>query len=315
VQSIDVVIVHYPSADDVLECLDSIEGTEARVASITIVDNDAPEQLDPERLGGRNVKVLRRDSNDGFGTAANSGSAQGNASLILLINPDVRLDPEAFSHLVSLVGSDGIGAAAPCLLLPDGQPQSGPAGYFPGLRAVVSHALQVPEWVPGSWFERPLFLCHSQVAESNGSAPVVRDVDWVSGACMLVRRQAFESVGGFDTRFFMYGEDMDLCFRLKRDGWRVVYSPSTCAEHHHVSPADSAANRAAPVTWIDGLDNVYSIHCPRKRRLLHLVSAFGFGMRSVAYSLRIARPQSPCAGTGRRMAQYAGHAARLAIKS
>jgi hypothetical protein len=113
----------------------------------------------------------------------------------------------------------------------------------------------------------------------------------------------------------MYGEDMDLCFRLKQEGWRVVYSPSTRAEHHHISSADSATNRAAPITWLDGLDNVYSIHCPRKRRLLHLVSAFGFVMRSVAYSLRIAKPQSPGAGTGRRMAQYAGHAARLAIKS
>ena len=322
-QDIDVVIVHYPSTKDVLECLETLEGAEARVASITVVNNDSPEQIGPEMFAGRDVTVLNRDANDGFGTAANSGSTQGDASLILLINPDVRLDSESFSTLVSLVGSDGIGAAAPCLVLPDGHPQSGPAGYSPGFRAVASHAFQIPGWFPGHWFERPLFLRRSQAAETNGGSPseenggipIVREVDWVSGACMLVRRQAFEAVGGFDGRFFMYAEDMDLCFRMKREGWRVVYCPTERAEHHHVSSADSAAHRAAPITWLNGLDRLYSIHCPKRRRLLHVVSACGFALRSVAYSLRIAKPYSQGDGAGRRMAQYARHAARLAIRS
>jgi len=315
VQYIDVVIVHYPSTKDVLECLETLEGAEARVASVTVVNNDSPEQIGPEMFAGRDVKVLHRDNNDGFGTAANSGSTEGDASLILLINPDVRLDPESFSSLVSLIGSDGIGAAAPRLVLPDGQPQSGPAGYSPGVLAVASHAFQVPGWFPGRWFERPLFLGRSKVEETNGGGPIAREVDWVSGACMLVRRQAFEQVGGFDPRFFMYGEDMDLCFRLKREGWRVVYCPSEWAEHRHVSSADSASHRAAPITWLDGLDRLYSIHCPKRRRVLHLVSACGFALRSVAYSLRIAKPHSQGAGAGRRMAQYARHATRLAIRS
>ena len=313
-QDIDVVIVHYPSTKDVLECLETLEGVEARVASITVVDNNSPEEIGPEMFAGKDVNVLRSTTNDGFGTAANSGSSQGDASLILLINPDVRLDPKSFSSLVSLVGSDGIGAAAPRLVLPDGRPQSGPAGYTPGLLAVASHAFQVPGWIPGGWFERPLFLHRSQAAETNGGSPIVREVDWVSGACMLVRRQAFEEVGGFDHRFFMYGEDMDLCFRLKREGWRVVYCPTESAEHRHSSAAASAANRAAPISWLDGLDRLYSIHCPKRRRLLHLVAACGFALRSVAYSLRIAKPQTLGAGPSR-MAQYARHAARLAIRS
>ena len=108
-QNIDVVIVHYPSTKDVLECLETLEGAEARVASITVVNNAYPEQIGPEMFAGRDVNVLNRDTNDGFGTAANSGSTQGDASLILLINPDVRLDPESFSSLISLVGSYGIG--------------------------------------------------------------------------------------------------------------------------------------------------------------------------------------------------------------
>ena len=314
-QNIDVVIVHYPSTKDVLECLEMLEGAEARVASITVVDNDSPEEIGTEMFAGRDVKVLHSSTNDGFGTAANSGSTQGDASLILLINPDVRLDSKSFSSLVSLVASDGIGAAAPQLLLPDGQPQSGPAGYSPGLLAVASHAFQIPGWFPGRWFERPLFLHRNQAAETNGGGPIVREVDWVSGACMLVRRQAFEQVGGFDSRFFMYGEDMDLCFRLKREGWRVVYCPTEFAEHHHVSSGDSAAHRATPICWLDGLDKLYSIHCPRRRRLLHVVSACGFALRSIAYSLRIARPHAPGNGASKRMAQYAWHATRLAIRN
>jgi N-acetylglucosaminyl-diphospho-decaprenol L-rhamnosyltransferase len=315
VQNIDVVIVHYPSTKDVLECLETLEGADARVASITVVNNDSPEQIGPEMFAGRDVNVLNRDTNDGFGTAANSGSTQGDASLILLINPDVRLDPESFSSLVSLVGSDGIGAAAPRLVLPNGEPQSGPAGYSPGFLSVASHAFQVPDWFPGGWFERPIFLRRSQAAETNGGGPIVREVDWVSGACMLVRRQAFEQVGGFDHRFFMYGEDMDLCFRLKREGWRVVYCPTEYAEHHHLSSADSVDHRAAPITWLEGLDRLYSIHCPKRRRLLNMVSACGFALRSVAYSLRIAKPRSQGDGAGRRMAQCARHATRLAIRS
>ena len=132
---------------------------------------------------------------------------------------------------------------------------------------------------------------------------------------MLVRRQAFEQVGGFDHRFFMYGEDMDLCFRLKDEGWRVVYCPTESAEHRHLSSVDSAAHRAAPISWLDGLDRLYSIHCPKRRRLLHIVSACGFTLRSIAYSLRIARPHSQGNGASRRMARYAMHAARLAVKS
>ena len=142
-------------------------------------------------------------------------------------------------------------------------------------------------------------------ADGKGSpSPRLREVDWVSGACLLVKRSAFEAIGGFDERFFMYGEDIDLCRRFAQRHWQVRYCPAITVRHTQL---------ALGPAWIDGLDQYYRIHSPGARRVLHGILALGLGARGVAYALKLATERSGRSGPGRRMAGHAWHAARLAM--
>ena len=297
---VDVVIVHYSSVEDLGSCLASLECE--HFASLTIVDNASPCPVPPDLVSHQEVRVVRLSANVGFGLGVNIGVKEGRAPLVLIVNPDVRVSNEALSQLRTALGeTDEIAAVAPRLLLEGGEPQVGAAGYFPTYGAVIAHAFPALGWWPARWTSRPLFLRETEWNQP--ASPTITEVDWVSGACLLIKRSAFEAVGGFDDRFFMYGEDIDLCRRFAQRGWRVRYSPGTAVTH---------TQRALGPEWIEGLDHYYRIHSPRARRALHGILAVGLGARAAAYGLKIAGEQ-PARPGARRVAGYARRAAWLAI--
>jgi hypothetical protein len=170
--------------------------------------------------------------------------------------------------------------------------------------------------MPGRWSKKPLFLPEPKPnGNGNGSSPNGRPerVDWVSAACLLVRRDAFESIGGFDESFFMYAEDIDLCLRLRNAGWQVRYCPSACVEHGHLALLSSESARAPKDTWLTGLDQYYRLHCPETRRVMHAVFGAGFALRALAYGSRLAEPRSTGDRAPRRFAFYARRSFKLAL--
>ena len=230
--SVAVVLVTYESAGDLAACLGSLPAAAGpHELEVVVVDNasrDASAEI-ARRLG---VKVLENPANLGLSRAIDIGAAATAAPWLLLVNPDTLLGPGALARMLETAADPTVGCVGPHLRNSDGSEY--PTGRrFPSILVGAVHAALGTVW-PGNPATRRYHL-----ADLDRSRPV--RVDWVSGACMLVRREAYEAAGRFDAGYFMYFEEMDFCLRLARAGWRVVYDPG--AEVTHIL---GGSTRSAP---------------------------------------------------------------------
>jgi N-acetylglucosaminyl-diphospho-decaprenol L-rhamnosyltransferase len=218
-----VVLVTYESAEDLTACVESLPAAAApHELELLVVDNASRD--DSAGVGrALGAKVVESGRNLGYSRAANLGASQTSAPWVLVANPDTVLAPGSLARLVATAEADPmIACIGPRLRNLDGSDY--PTGRrFPSLLTGALHALLGTVW-PGNPATRRYHL-----ADLDRTAPA--RVDWVSGACMLLRRSAFEAVGGFDGAYFMYFEDMDLCLRLARAGWQVVLEPRATVVH------------------------------------------------------------------------------------
>jgi N-acetylglucosaminyl-diphospho-decaprenol L-rhamnosyltransferase len=219
----DAVVVSHESAED-LEGLLDCDPLMSAFRRIVVADNASSD--DSVRIAERaGVNVVRHDRNAGFGAAANSGIKHTDSPIVALLNPDIRAYDDSLGlRLQERFVSPRIGLVAPTLILPDGSKQDS--------------AREVPT---------PLDITFRRYSNpQRGAVWAVKPtaVPWVVGACMAIRRRAFEEVGGFDERFFMYFEDVDLCVRLKGAGWDVMLDSETSVEHHH-----AASSRRSLTGW------------------------------------------------------------------
>ena len=222
---IDAVIVAHGQADVTSRAARSIRSSGAVVQSLTIVDTAGDPALaalaDEATLDAR---VLARTDNPGYGAAANAGVNLGRAPLVLVANADVWAHAGALNELArALDEAPDAACVGPLLLNTDGSPQDS-AFAFPGLGQAVFDLLPLPARLRGSRLNGRLW--------SKGSA---RDVGYVLGAFMLMRRRALELVGGFSSAYWMYAEEVDLCRRFWDDGWRVRYDPAAHVTHIRAS--------------------------------------------------------------------------------
>jgi N-acetylglucosaminyl-diphospho-decaprenol L-rhamnosyltransferase len=230
---VSVVLVTYESAEDLAACLATLPAAAGpHELEVVVVDNasrDGSAEI-ARRLG---VKLLENPANLGLSRAIDLGAAATDAPWLLLVNPDTRLAPGALARLLATAAADPtIGCVGPHLRNSDGSEY--PTGRrFPSILVGALHAALGTVW-PGNPATR-----HYHMADLDRSRPV--QVDWVSGACMLLRREAYEAAGRFDAGYFMYFEEMDFCLRLARAGWRVVYDPG--AEVTHIL---GGSTRSAP---------------------------------------------------------------------
>jgi len=220
---IAVVLVAYESAEDLPACIASLpEAAAPHELELLVVDNAS---RDDSAGVGRSLgaKVVETGRNLGYSRACNLGASQTSAPWLLVANPDTLLAPGSLARLVATAEADPrIACIGPRLRNLDGSDY--PTGRrFPSLLTGGLHALLGTVW-PSNPATRRYHL-----ADLDRSRPA--EVDWVSGACMLLRRSTFEEVGGFDGGYFMYFEDMDLCLRLARAGWSVVFEPRATVAH------------------------------------------------------------------------------------
>jgi len=193
---------------------------------VIVVDN-ASTDGSPETVRERfpQVKLIASDSNLGFTKANNVGARHSSGRYMLLLNPDTEVLGDALSTMVAYMdGHPDVGALGPKLLFSDGRVQSS-RRRFPTLATAVLESTVLQQWFP-----RNRVLERYYIRDRGDNQE--QDVDWVVGACLLVRRQAWEQVGPLDEHFFMYSEELDWCRRLKTAGWRVVYLPSATVVHY-----------------------------------------------------------------------------------
>lgn len=163
--------------------------------------------------------------NLGYGAAINRAfeSLPASVDWILVSNPDVLVSPAAIDTLIDRARVDPrIGSVGPLVRNVDGSIYPS-ARRVPSVRIGIGHALLANIWPANPWTRR--------YHDDDSASPRLREAGWLSGSCLLIRREAFESVNGFDEDFFMYFEDVDLGYRLHRAGWRNVYEPAAEVTH------------------------------------------------------------------------------------
>lgn len=216
-----VVIVSFEARDDLAACLASLEAHAGQAIETVVVDN-ASADGSPDLVAPTRATLIRNETNVGFGRACNQGAAATAAPCLLFLNPDARLTAGALDALVRVLDQDpGVGIVGPRTLNADGTPQ---VSFGPGLGLLA-------EWrqrrlVRGVRRRDPATLRRVEALTATASEP-----DWVSGSCLLIRRGAFEQLGGFDEAFFLYEEDVDLCTRARAAGWRVRHEPRAVVHH------------------------------------------------------------------------------------
>jgi len=222
-----VQIVNYASWPLTLRCIESLQETRYRDFEILVVDNDS---VEPPELPSR-VRLIRNKENLGFARAHNTGIAASDADLIVFINPDTLVEGDFFEHLEAFVSKNPrAGIVGPRIMDAEGNLQLSARREISALSGFLGRTSLLTRLFPKSSLVKSQFP-----AVTDQSHPT--SVDWVSGACMVVRRETLRDIGPLDERFFMYFEDTDLCRRARVAGWLVYYLPQV--EIFHQTGASS----------------------------------------------------------------------------
>ncbi len=218
------VVVDYDTGAYLAECVRSLaaEG----LAEVVVVENGDPAAARAAlaAAGLEHTPLLSTGRNLGYGAGANRGlAALGETEYVLVCNPDLVVHAGAVGSLAqALAEHPDWAVVGPRILTPEGAAYPS-ARLFPTPLVAAGHALL------GSAFPANPF---TRRYRTPGPGERTGEVDWVSGACFLARRRALEEVGGFDERYFMFAEDMDLCWRLRQAGWLIGFCPAAEVTHH-----------------------------------------------------------------------------------
>jgi N-acetylglucosaminyl-diphospho-decaprenol L-rhamnosyltransferase len=212
-----ICIVSWNTRALLLDCLKSVYKSRSKFEyEVTVVDNNSGDGS-AEAVGEMfpRVRLICNKENVGFATANNQAIRVSNAPYVLLLNPDTVILPDLLQGLVDFMEANPkAGAAGPKLLFPDGTVQISCSLYPPGLEMILVHH--------GLKTDRPV----------NINAPGPIPTASIMGACLIVRRQAVESVGLMDENFFLIFEEADWCFRMLQAGWTVFYLPNHKVVHY-----------------------------------------------------------------------------------
>ncbi|MFL6195566.1 MAG: glycosyltransferase family 2 protein [Thermoanaerobaculia bacterium] len=282
-----VAVVSHGTRDLLRGCLASLRPESPAV--LVVADNGSRDgSADMVRAEFPEALLLADDGNPGFGAAANRAlAAAGGAPFVLLLNADTRVRRGALRALAGYLASHPRAAvAAPRLVNPDGSLQ---ASCFPFLGTLQ------------------LMLEKTPLARALARVPALRDrwllshsghdrarvVPWALGAALAIRREAFDQAGGFDPSFFMYSEEIDLCWRLKRAGWEVHFTPDATVEH--VGGASTSQRRPEmAVHRVASSKLFYRRHYSRPRAwVLERMIGAAMGVRTVRDRVRLALAREP----------------------
>jgi GT2 family glycosyltransferase len=231
---VDVVVVSYNSREHLRSCVEPFVGLPG--IRVIVIDN-ASEDGSLDAVADLPVLALARH-NGGFAFGCNAGWREGKAPFVLFLNPDATLDVESLDQLVGVLAADSrVGAVGPKLVSTNGSLILSQRRY-PRLRSTYAEALFLHRvWPRAEWVSESV---RALGAYERPGAP-----EWLSGTCLLVRRDALERVGGFDERFFLYCEEIDLCRRLREAGFEIRYEPTAVC--YHVGGASAPRPTLLPV--------------------------------------------------------------------
>jgi len=231
-----VVAVTYSPGPALRTFVESLTTATSTPCDLVLVDNGSSDGSVAEMVACADVRLIVADGNPGYGTSANLGVRGTGGEFVVVANPDVEWHPKALDNLLEATRRWPDGAVfGPMVITARGDVYPS-ARQLPTLATGIGHALFGWWWRSNPW---------TAAYRLDRMEPVERATGWVSGCCMLIRRSVFEEIGGFDPGYFMYFEDVDLCERMGKLGWKSVYVPSASVTHTRAHATSLYAARMA----------------------------------------------------------------------
>ncbi|MER3403730.1 MAG: glycosyl transferase family 2 [Armatimonadota bacterium] len=279
--TLTVQIVNWNAREPLRQCLQSIYGNPPRIPyEVVVLDNhscDGSVQMIEKEFP--QVRLLVSEQNLGFSRGHNHCATVARGRYLFLLNPDTLVTPGALDRLVAFAEAHPeVGILGPKILNPDGSLQYS-CRRFPNPVAALFRNTPLGKLFPHNRYTRDYLMTdwdHNSVLE----------VDWVSGAAFLIRKALYEQLGGFDEQFFMYCEDMDLCYRAWQAGWKVVYIPDAIISHAIGRSTDLVANRMIR-TFHQSMYRYYKKHYVRQTPVwMRPLVPFGLFVRASLFVLK-----------------------------
>ncbi len=245
-KDVAVVIVNWNTAGLLRDCLTRLDTPRnAAWLHVIVIDNaSTDDSLAMLQTEFPLVTAIANEANLGFGRANNIGIAKADARYIVFMNSDTLASPATLRHLMHYMDAHHqVGIVSPLLRTKDGRPQPHAFGDDPTIGYLLRRGASV-------------ILFKRHLHDWNVKSEIV--VDWVSGACLMIRREALQAIGGFDDHIFMYFEDNDLCLRARNAGWLVVYDGTS--EITHLGGSSARHNPAAQEAYQQSLRYFHQKH-------------------------------------------------------
>ena len=247
---VSIIIVNYNVKDFLIQCIDSIHQSDScRKTEIIVVDNhsfDGSQKILKKRFP--HIKLIENQENIGFGSAVNQGAELASGEYLFVLNPDTIIQEDTINVLVNyLIAHKEVGMVGPKIINSDGKLQQACKRSFPTFKVALPKLLGISKLFPNSTWAGKYNLTYLDPDK-------IHSVDAVSGACMLMKTNLFRKLDGFDEEYFMYGEDIDLCYRLKQRGNEIHYNPETQILHYQ-----GESVKFAPFDSINAFYNAMSI--------------------------------------------------------
>ena len=290
---VDVVIVAYNSGATLRAAVEPLSANED--IRVIVVDNASPRGgLDV--VADLDVTTIQLGMNGGFAHGCNVGWRAGAAPYVLFLNPDAVISAEAIHQLVSLLERDSALAIAAPRIVHEGGELEYSLRRFPRLASTYARALFLHRLVPRlRWSDE---VVRDPAAYVAGSTP-----EWVSGACLLIRRNILEAIDGWDERFFMYCEDIDLCARVRDAGYRIGFEPEAVVLHE----GGASAPRPALIPTLAESRLLYARK--HRSRVGALAERVGLALEAFTHALVSSRGRDARAGHARALRALARPAA------
>ncbi|MDO8621280.1 MAG: glycosyltransferase [Candidatus Levybacteria bacterium] len=222
---LSVIYVYYNTPEELSASIKSLEQACAEISyEVVIVDNNSPKSITEEIYNRPNLRIIKNKVNCGYGKGLNQGASVAKGEYLLLANPDVKFAANSIKYLLGKMESNSkIGVIAPQLIGEKENILQSISGM-----PYLSQSLFAFSFLGKIWRKNPFSAKYHNI---NLDRNKEQEVDVVGGACMMVKKSIFDKVGGFDERFFMYFEEADFCFRIKKMGYKILYFPKTKATH------------------------------------------------------------------------------------
>ncbi len=281
---LSIIIVSFNTKKLLIDCIESIQkNTENINFEIIMVDNNSADGS-PQAAKKLGAIVIENDSNLGFASANNQGVKVACGKYVLFLNSDTEIKSNVLGEMVSWMNSNSKIGIATCSLNNKDDSLQATGGFFPNLLSVFSW-MTIQDLPFVDMLIKPFHPLHSKslFAKGEGFYSSVRQLDWVTGAFLLTRKQVLEKVL-WDESFFMYVEEVDFCYRVKKLGWEIWYNPKWHITH--LGGGSSKVGEFSLISEYEGVKKFYMKHYPRwQMPILRLILKIGALGRIVLFGI------------------------------